>query len=142
MPVFPSDDWCEEAARRINADPESVLAGKGWTSDIGAVVEAELGRLNRPFTVYCRPKHGVITDLKVLKDPDDLDEIEPDYLIRAPYSTWKALLLGTLDPIEAVLQRKVRVEGDMQPLIERMQYRGIAERVLAAIGTTFADDRR
>ena len=40
----------------------------------------------------------------MLDDPDDLEEIEPAYLARAPYSVWKGLLSGTLDPVEAVLQ--------------------------------------
>jgi putative sterol carrier protein len=140
MPVFPSKEWCEEAARIANEDPESSVAGKGWTSDIAAVVEPEPGKLADPFTVHCHPVHGKITQLTVLPDPDDLEEIEPAYLIRAPYSVWKALLQGTLDPVEALVRRRIRVQGDVQPLIERMQHRGIADRVLAKLGTTFVDE--
>ena len=72
---------------------------------------------------------------------DQRKELSPAYLVRAPYSVWKGLLQGKLDPIEAVLRRQIRVEGDMQPLIERMQHRAIAERVLAQLETEFLDDR-
>jgi hypothetical protein len=141
MPVFPSREWCEEAARLANGDPQSAVAGRGWNRDLGLVVEAEVGRLTRAFTVYCHPVDGRIEDLRILKDPDDLEELSPAYLVRAPYSVWKGLLQGKLDPIEAVLRRQIRVEGDMQPLIERMQHRAIAERVLAQLETEFLDDR-
>jgi putative sterol carrier protein len=140
MPVFPSKEWCEEAARLSNADPESAIAGKGWSRDIAAVVDPEPGKLSKPFTVHCHPIEGKITQLQILPDPDDLDEIEPAYLIRAPYSVWKQLLKGTLDPVEALVRRRIEVQGEVQPLIERMQYRGIAERILAKLGTTFVDE--
>jgi putative sterol carrier protein len=73
-------------------------------------------------------------------DPDDLDEFEPAYRIQAPYSVWKGFLLGTLDPVEAVLRRRVQVQGDLQPLVERMQHKGLAERVLAKMKTRFVDE--
>lgn len=140
MPVFPSKEWCEEAANLANSDPESALAGDGWEGDFGAVVEAEAGKLARPFAVYACPLAGRIETLKVLADPDDLDELEPAYLARAPYSVWKGLILGTVDPVEAVLTRRVQVRGNLQPLIERMKYKGIADRVLQRLETRFADE--
>ena len=69
----------------------------------------EPGRLAKVFVIYCHPNNGKIGKLKVLPDPDDLEEIEPAYLARAPYSVWKGLLLGTIDPVEAVLKRRIEV---------------------------------
>lgn len=139
MPRFPSKEWCEEAVRLVNADPESALAGKGWKGDFGLVIEAEKGLLPKPFVLYCDPVNGRIVGFKVLPDPDDLDELEPVYLIRAPYSIWKALLLGTLEPVEALMKRRIQVKGDVQPLIERMKYKGIADRVFSQIATEFIE---
>ncbi|HMK72153.1 MAG TPA: SCP2 sterol-binding domain-containing protein [Myxococcaceae bacterium] len=141
MPDFPSRAWCEEALRLLETDPETRRAGEGWTADFGVVVDAEPGKLERPFVVYVRPVNGRVERWSVHPDPDDLDELDPVYRIRAPYSVWKGVLLGTVDPIEAVLRRRVEVQGDIQPLIEKMQHKGLAERVLAAIDTHFADDR-
>jgi putative sterol carrier protein len=141
MPKFPSKEWCEEAVRLTNADPESVAAGQGWTGDFGAVVDAEPGLLTRTFVVHIIPRSGRIEKIRVLDEPDDLDEFEPAYVARAPYSVWKQLLKGTLDPVEAVLKRRISVKGDLQPLIERMRYKGIADRVFAALRTEFIDER-
>ncbi|MGO8969148.1 MAG: hypothetical protein ACLQDQ_06220 [Myxococcaceae bacterium] len=140
MPDFPSRAWCEEALRLLEADPETVRAGLGWTADIGVVVEAEAGKLDRPFVVYLRPVEGKVESWRILVDPDDLDEFDPAYRIEAPYSVWKGFLLGTLDPVEAVLRQRVHVKGDLQPLVERMQHKGLAERVLQRIETHFVDE--
>ena len=141
MARFPSKEWCELAIKLVNADPQSAQAGAGWTEDFGVVIEAEPGKLADSFVVHLLPKDGRIDRFEVLSDADELEEIEPGYLARAPYSGWKGLLQGTLDPVEAVLKRRIAVEGDLEPLIERMKYKGIADRVLAQVATEFEDER-
>jgi len=140
MAVFPSRAWAEEAMALVNADPESLAAGRGWSGDFGVVIEAEPGRLAEPFVAWIRPEAGRIAELRVLVDPDDLDELEPAYRVRAPYSLWKGLLQGAVDPVEAILKRRLRVDGDVQPILERMRYKDIAVRVLARLETRFIDE--
>ncbi|XXF81058.1 hypothetical protein P2318_15220 [Myxococcaceae bacterium GXIMD 01537] len=140
MPKFPSKEWCAEAIRLTNEDPECVIAAEGWKGDFGAVVEAEPGKLAKTFIVHLEPRDCRIGRWRVLDDVDDLEEIEPAYLARAPYSVWKQLLKGTLDPVEAVLKRRIALKGDVQPLIERMKYKGIADRVFARLATEFIDE--
>ena len=141
MPIFPYKEWCEEAIRLVNADTEVEQAGVGWQGDFGAVIDPEPGKLAKPFTVHVVPKGGRIEKFKVLPDPDDLEEIEPAYLARAPYSVWKGLILGTVDPVEAVLKKRIEVKGDLQPLIERLKYKGIADRVMGSLQTKFVDEK-
>ncbi|MCY1047637.1 hypothetical protein OV208_40440 [Corallococcus sp. bb12-1] len=139
MPKFPSKEWLDEAVRLTNSDPECAMAGKGWKGDFGAIIDAEPGKLAKPFVVHVVPGDCRIEKARVLSDPDDLEELEPVYLARAPYSVWKQLLLGTLDPVDAVLKRRISMKGDLQPLIERMRYKGIADRVFASLKTEFPD---
>ena len=140
MPVFPSRAWAEAAMALVNADPETVAAGRGWKGDFGLVIEAEAGKMDGHFVAWVRPVEGRIAELRVLVDPDDLDEFEPAYRLRAPYSIWKGLLLGSVDPVEAILKRRLRVDGDVQPILERMRYKDIAARVLARLETRFIDE--
>jgi putative sterol carrier protein len=142
VPVFPSKEWCAEAIRLANADPEITTAGAGWTGDFGVVVLAEPGKLAKTFAIHLEPKNGRVERWSVLRDPDELEEIEPAYLAQAPYSTWKGLIQGTLDPVEATLKRQINVKGDLQPLIERMKYKGIAARVMSLLSTEFADEKK
>lgn len=142
MPIFPSKEWAEAAISLLNADVETAEAGMGWEGDFGVVIEAEPGKLARAFVAHIEPDGGRVRRFRVLADPDDLEEIEPAYVARAPYSVWKALLQGTLDPVEAVLRRRISVQGDVQPLIERARYKGIADRLLEKLETVFADEQR
>lgn len=141
MARFPSKEWCEEAVRLVNEDPERSLAAKGWQGEIGIIIDAEPGRLARPFVVHVVPSDARIEKLRVLDDPDDLDEFEPAYLARAPYTVWKQLLQGSLDPVEAVLRRRIAVKGDLQQLVERLRFKGIADRVFAQLETEFVDEQ-
>ncbi|MET0406366.1 MAG: hypothetical protein ABW123_28360 [Cystobacter sp.] len=140
MATFPSKEWCEEAVRLVNADPERSLAARGWQGDIGVIVDAEPGRLARAFVVHLVPRDSLIESWRVLEDPDDLDELEPAYLARAPYTVWKQLLQGSLDPVEAVLRRSISVKGDLQQIIERLRFKGLADRVLTGLKTEFVDE--
>lgn len=141
MATFPSKEWCEEAVRLVNADPERPLAARGWVGDIGVIVDAEPGKLARAFVAHVVPRDSRIEKLRVLEEPDDLDELEPAYLARAPYSVWKQLLQGSLDPVEAVLRRRIAVKGDMQQLIERLRFKGVADRVFAQLRTEYLDEQ-
>ena len=141
MARFPSKEWCEEAVRLLNDDPERSLAAQGWQGDIGVIVDAEPGKLARAFVVHVVPRDARIEKLRVLDEPDDLDELEPAYLARAPYSVWKQLLQGSLDPVEAVLRRRIAVKGDLQQVIERLRFKGIADRLLADLKTEFVDEQ-
>lgn len=141
MARFPSKEWCEEAVRLINDDPERSLAAKGWHGDIGVIVDAEPGKLARTFVVHVVPRDSRIDKLRVLEEPDDLDELEPAYLARAPYTVWKQLLQGSLDPVEAVLRRRIAVKGDLQQLIERLRFKGIADRVFGQLKTEYVDEQ-
>src|SRR5215211_2745010 len=133
MPIFPSKEWCEEAIRVLNADPEVVEAGAGWEGDFGAIVEPEPDNLRRAFCVHVVPRNGRIEKFNVLVDQDDLDDIEPAYVVRARYSIWKGLIQGTADPMEVLMKGQIDVRGNLQPLLERLRYRGIAKRVLAGL---------
>lgn len=141
MPLFPSQAWCEQAIRLANGDPDAARAGAGWDADIGIIVRAEPGKLRADFVVYLKPTAGRFEKLRLLREADELEELEPAYRVSAPYSVWKALIQGKLDPVEALVSKNLHVKGDVQPLIERMQYRGIAERMLGRLESVFADEQ-
>jgi hypothetical protein len=137
VPVFPSEAWCAAAIAAANADPESARAGRGFAGDVACVVDAP-----RFFAAWCRVADGRIREWRVLAGPAELDELAPAYVARAALATWRGLLEGTVDPVEAVLARRLRVVGDLQPLVERIRHKGLAKRVLAAVETCFEGEGR
>jgi putative sterol carrier protein len=61
-------------------------------------------------------------------------ELEPAYVIRAPYRTYRALL-GGADPVQAALSGRVKVEGDLEALVRRAGFRHVVDAALAAVET-------
>lgn len=136
MPLFPSLEWCRAVVEAANADPDAAAAGQGWRGDVACVVERPGG----PFVFWCNPVGGRIADWKVLHDEDELEERDPAYVIRAPLSTWRGLIEGSLDPVQALIERRIRVKGDAEPVIARARHKGLTARVLAAVEHVFPEE--
>lgn len=137
--LFPSEAWMQAVLAAVNAHPDLPAALQGLGPDLAAVVEADPPALRAPFVVYGRQERGHIATVRVLPDPDEIWEIEPAYVVRAPYRVWKGLLRGE-DPVRAALSGRVRVEGDLEGLVRRVNYRYIVDLALARIQTAFADE--
>ena len=137
MPVFPSKEWCEALIGVIHGEPDSLKAGRGCEGDLAAVVLPEPPALKAPFAVWANAVEGRVEGFRVLEDLDEIEEIAPAYVARATYSTWKKMILGELDAIEAVIRRQIEVEGDLQPILERAHFKELLRRVLSKVPTTF-----
>lgn len=138
MPVFPSAAWCAAVVAAVNLDPETADAGRGFSGCVACVVEGP-----RAFAAWCRVGGGRIEEWRVLAAPAEIEDLAPGHVARASLETWRGILDGSRDPVEAVLQRQLVVVGDLRPLVERLQHQGLAKRVLAAIETRFdSEDER
>ncbi len=133
---FASREWIEAVAAALNAQPDLGRALAGLGRDAGFVVEAERPAFPRTVAVHAEQDRGRIARWRVLPDEDDLLELEPAYLIRAPYGTWKALFRGG-DPVKAALSGAVEVKGDLEALVRRSGYRYVVDAALAAVPTEF-----
>jgi hypothetical protein len=137
--IFLSEGWLAAVAAAVNSHPDLGAALRGLGRDLAAVVEAEPPIVRQPVTVYGRQEGGRIVGVRVLPDPDEIWELEPAYVVRAPYRVWKALLRGG-DAIHAALSGRVRVEGDLEALVRRASYRYIVDAALGQVQTEFADE--
>jgi hypothetical protein len=141
--LFPSQAWCEAAARALLADDEVQLA----LSDFGPVtagIVVERGEgLASDFCVLARLRPRAPAELGFPDDEDELEELEPDYIAWAPVLLCKELLQAALsggrpDPLRAILERKVRLRGDLQRLVKHAgRHRGAGLDALRTIPTRF-----
>lgn len=139
MLLFPSREWCEALIDALQSDPDAGRASQGWNGDIAAVVLAEPPLLPAAFVAYGRPDAARVADFRLLEDLEEVDEIEPAYVARASYSVWRDLIRGTLDPVEAVLRKRVQFEGDLEQVIARAQFKAMLRRALDRVPTQFLD---
>ncbi len=133
---FASREWIDAVAAALNAQPDLARALAGLPRDAAFVVERERPAFPRAVAVHAEHDRGRIVRWRVLPDEDDVLELEPAYVVRAPYRTWKALFRGD-DPVKAALSGAVRVEGDLEALVRRAGYRYVVDAALAAVPTEF-----
>ena len=136
---FATREWFEAVVAAVNAHPDLGRALEGLPADAGAVVERDRA-LPRSVAVWGRQAGGRIAEWRVLADEDDLLELEPAYVFRAPYGVWRSLLEGA-NPLDAALSGRVKVQGDLEALVRRTRWRYVVDAALAAVETEFEGGR-
>jgi hypothetical protein len=131
---FATREWIEALVVALHAQPDLARALEGLGRDAALVVEAEAPAFPATVAVHAAHERGRVTRWRILADEDDILELEPAYVLRAPYGVWRSLLRGG-DPVQAALTGRVRVEGDLQALVRRANYRYVVEAALRAVPT-------
>ncbi|HEY5527646.1 MAG TPA: SCP2 sterol-binding domain-containing protein [Candidatus Anoxymicrobiaceae bacterium] len=126
--AFGSKEWLDAYVTMYNSRPELQEALK----DLCAKVAYEFS--DRPDIA---PKY-VYIDCGVVKEYGEVgDGGEMEYIIRANYDIWKAMTLGELDPMNALMAGKVKVTGNMAALLKHAEGFKQTFEVVEAIPTTF-----
>jgi len=132
---FGSGPWLSAVERALGAQPGLADALAGLAPTVALVVEPGPG-LPRPLAVFARHAGGRIAEWRALEDEDEVLELQPAYVIRAPLATWRELWRGA-DPVRAAMTGKVKVKGDLEALVRRAHHRPLLDAVRAAVATEF-----
>jgi putative sterol carrier protein len=138
VPSFPSPEWLEAYQEAINKSKEFHDAAGSWEGDVTYVIEAD-------------PEKGVMHDALGWFDlwhggcrqarPVSVDDGErARYLIRAPYSVWKEVLQGRLEPLKGMTQGLLRLSGDLPTLRENSRAVQVLVSIAGKIPTSFPDE--
>lgn len=119
-----TETWCREAIDALNADPDAPGASSGWSFDFGVVIEGAGGGR----AVYLGPPVAGRVPRPEFMSVEALAERQPSYFAAASEATWVALVRGEVDPIAAVVERRLVVRGDLAPVAARLRYKGLAQR--------------
>ena len=138
--VFGSREWVAALVEALNRQPDLAAALRGLGRDAALIVEAQRPAWPRTVAVYGHHEQGRVAAWRFLADEDEVLELEPAYVIRAPYGIVKELFRGRGDPVQAALSGRVRVEGDLEALVRRSSYRYVVDAALTAVDTTFPDE--
>ena len=81
---------------------------------------------------------GDIREMKVVDDPSS---VEADFVFNAPYSMFKQIIKQELDPIKALMQGKIKVQGQMSYLLKHVKAAKSLLGVLNEVDTQFIDEQ-
>ncbi len=129
--IFPSPQWAEAFCKALNENQEYREAAKDWIWDVvfvasnipNAVVSAVaqlMGGLSNVTSnagaMKFRLRNGTCQGSEFYIDASKADA---DYILEADYTLWKDLIQGKVDPVAAILSRKIRVKkGSFLTLIQ------------------------
>ncbi len=139
MPEFPTEEWFQAYIEVINGSKEYAEYAATWEGDVVILIEAE-------------PDKGVPADVYGLLDlwhggcrgggvVDEARGEAAEFLIRAPYSRWKDVVLGDLEPIKALMQGKLRVRGDLPKILRYVKGTRELAHLTSLVDTSFPDER-
>jgi putative sterol carrier protein len=106
---FATDAWIKRLGEECNNSEAYREAAKNWEGDLYLIVEAG-GSLKEPVYMYIDLYHGRCRKAFV---PQDYTALNPEFRISGPVSAWKELAEKKLDPIKALLTRKISLQGNM-----------------------------
>ena len=121
---FPSDEWIKALRDMLNASESYQRSAKDWEGDFIFVAEPDDAY---PDTAYLHLQlyHGSSAGAAQVY-PDDMPETE--FIINAPYSTWRKVINGKLDPIQGMMTGQLKLQGD---LMKVMRYPKAAQEIVS-----------
>lgn len=113
MAKFPTSEWLQALMDKLNTDERYAQVARGWEGDMAFQIEP--GKvLSAPRTLYLDLWHGKCRDAYLVADGQ---QVKPAFVLKAPYENYVRLLKGELEPMQALLTRKVGVQGNMAVLM-------------------------
>ena len=109
MAKFITPEWVQALIDKLNSDEKYAHTARNWEGDFRFVIEPS-GSLTEPLYFYVDLWHGKCRDGYFEKD--DLGK-KPAFVLKATYDNMKRILTGNLDPMQAMMTRKLNVHGSM-----------------------------
>ncbi len=106
---FATEAWIKQLADACNSSPMYREAAKDWVGDVYFVVEAE-GKLQHTVYMYLDVYRGECRQAYI---PEDHTLLNPEVWLCGPVSAWKEVTEKAIDPLRALLTRKLSLKGSM-----------------------------
>ncbi|HEY70282.1 MAG TPA: hypothetical protein G4O08_06845 [Anaerolineae bacterium] len=109
---FPSEAWLNDFETLLNSDEQYAEIAKNWEGDFMFAIEPDKGSQDENMYYYMDLWHGKCRSAKTLTQ-EEAKHAKPAFILRATRSEFINVLTGKLDPMQAMLTRRLRLEGSM-----------------------------
>jgi putative sterol carrier protein len=130
---YPSEEWLHELEARLNASEVYARAAATWEGDCIFAILPDADYHETSYG-YINLQHGKASDGKMLKS---LDEQKAAFTMSAPFNTWRKVLEGRLDPLQAMFSGKIKLMGSMAQIQRTPKATYELTRVASQIETDF-----
>lgn len=116
MAIFPSEEWTQALMDKLNSDQHYAEIARNWEGDLTFVIEPG-GALADPMVIYLDLWHGKCRQAYVVQSDNPP---QAAFTLKAPYDNFVRILKGELNPIQAMLTRRLHVQGNMALLMRNV----------------------
>jgi putative sterol carrier protein len=121
---FPSDEWIKELSKLLNESGSYASSAQNWEGDFIFEVQPDEAFVGTAY-LFLGLHHGKSPDAALLAASD---ERPAAYRVSAPYGTWRKVIDGALDPIQGMMMRKLKLQGDLMKI---MRYPKAAKEIVS-----------
>lgn len=115
--AFASNEWAQALKAAINESEAYRSAAKTWEGDFYFIIEPE-GSLTERSILYVDLWHGDCRDAFVAAD----EAVKrPEFVINAPVSAWKQVVTKQIDPVQALMTRRLKLQGNMMKIMRAVK---------------------
>jgi putative sterol carrier protein len=114
--TFPTSEWLPALVEKLNKDPKYAQVARNWEGDMLVQIDPG-GSLNSQVIYYLDLWHGKCREAYPL---EDLNAVKAAFVLKASYENYVHLLKGELEPMQALLTRKVGLNGNMAVLMRNV----------------------
>jgi putative sterol carrier protein len=130
---FPSDEWIKELSARLNASETYAQTATTWEGDTIFIILPDADHPETTY-LYIDLQHGKASDARQLSSLDDQKSL---FTTSAPFSIWRKVLEGRLDPIQGVFSGKLKLVGSMAQFLRSPKATSEMVKVAEQIDTDF-----
>ena len=116
MAKFPTEDWTQAFMEKLNSDSQYAQIARNWEGDFYFTIEPG-GSLQTTVVLYFDLWHGKCREAFVVKD---LEAKKPAFILSAPFENFMRVLTGELHPMQALMTRKLQVQGNLSVLMRKV----------------------
>jgi putative sterol carrier protein len=116
---FPSEAWLEAFVEALNQDERYAKVAKNWEGDFAFTVEPDDPQSDQVAFFYMDLWHGKCRDAQVANSIEEMPK-KPKFIMSASESVFRRVLAGDLDPMQGMLTRKLRLQGNMAYLLRNV----------------------
>jgi len=116
--TFPSEDWLNALCEVLNGDAQYADVAKSWEGDILCVIEPDSSGDGGSTGFYLDLWHGKCRGVEVR--PVDGSPPKAKFVLRAQRAQFLKVVTGQLDPMQAMVTRRLRVDGDMAYMLRNV----------------------
>jgi putative sterol carrier protein len=114
MADFPSTEWLLALKEKLNTDEKYGRTAQKWEGDMRFVLDPDSNQ-TETLWIYIDLWHGTCRDA-FFETPGGTNR-KPAFTLKAPYGNFTRVLKGELDPMQALMTRKLGVTGNLAVLM-------------------------